>query len=263
MVEQGGGEVPADEVATASAAWIWVPDDGERIDAEDYTLVRYPAYFTDPTQVLRVGGSREPAEMVAEVHEQVRAWGRDEVMWWFPEGVRDDLREHLLGLGARPAETLDVLARPLPGAEVPVPADVEVVPVEDEATARQGLEVDVAVFGGSMPSDAEIAAVVERDRADAAAGTAIKWLALLDGRPVGLAGATLADGVLRLWGGGVLPEMRGRGVYRALLADRLAWGVERGARFALVKGRVETSGPILRRAGFTAYGVERSFSLNS
>ena len=28
---------------------------------------------------------------------------------------------------------------------------------------------------------------------------------------------------------------------------------------ALVKGRVETSGPILRRAGFTAYGDERCY----
>jgi hypothetical protein len=33
---------------------------------------------------------------------------------------------------------------------------------------------------------------------------------------------------------------------------RLAYG----AAMALVKGRVETSGPILRRAGFTAYGQE-------
>jgi hypothetical protein len=28
---------------------------------------------------------------------------------------------------------------------------------------------------------------------------------------------------------------------------------------ALVKGRVETSGPILRRAGFVAHGQERSY----
>jgi hypothetical protein len=30
---------------------------------------------------------------------------------------------------------------------------------------------------------------------------------------------------------------------------------------ALVKGRVATSGPILRRAGFQAYGEERSYRL--
>jgi hypothetical protein len=40
---------------------------------------------------------------------------------------------------------------------------------------------------------------------------------------------------------------------------RLAIARSHGARLALVKGRVETSGPILRRAGFTAYGQERSY----
>ena len=32
-----------------------------------------------------------------------------------------------------------------------------------------------------------------------------------------------------------------------------------GATLALVKGRVETSGPILRRAGFATYGQERCY----
>jgi hypothetical protein len=31
---------------------------------------------------------------------------------------------------------------------------------------------------------------------------------------------------------------------------------------ALVKGRVETSAPVLRRAGFEAYGEERAYRLS-
>ena len=40
---------------------------------------------------------------------------------------------------------------------------------------------------------------------------------------------------------------------------RLRRGLARGARMALVTGRVQTSGPILRRAGFERYGEERSY----
>jgi GNAT superfamily N-acetyltransferase len=65
--------------------------------------------------------------------------------------------------------------------------------------------------------------------------------------------------VARLWGGGVIPEARGRGVYRTMVAARLKYAVENGATMALVKGRVETSGPILRRLGFDVYGQERSY----
>ncbi len=57
----------------------------------------------------------------------------------------------------------------------------------------------------------------------------------------------------------MLREHRGRGIYRALLAARLEYAVRHGATMALVKGRVETSGPILRRAGFAAHGQERSY----
>jgi hypothetical protein len=67
--------------------------------------------------------------------------------------------------------------------------------------------------------------------------------------------------VARLWGGGVVPEARGRGAYRAVLAERLRYACEQGATLALVKGRVETSGPVLRRAGFAAHGQERSYVL--
>ena len=49
-----------------------------------------------------------------------------------------------------------------------------------------------------------------------------------------------------------LPEARHTGVYRALLDHRLRAGVDAGCRMALVKGRVETSAPVLLRAGFAA-----------
>lgn len=80
--------------------------------------------------------------------------------------------------------------------------------------------------------------------------------AYVDGAPLGAAAVTMADGAARLWFASVLEPARGHSVYRALLTARLAYGAAHGATMGLVKGRVSTSGPILWRAGFNAYGQE-------
>ncbi|WP_406234667.1 GNAT family N-acetyltransferase [Nocardia sp. NBC_01009] len=54
-----------------------------------------------------------------------------------------------------------------------------------------------------------------------------------------------------LWGGSTLPEWRGRGIYRALVAARAALAVARGVRFLQVDAS-DDSAPILRRLGFHA-----------
>jgi ribosomal protein S18 acetylase RimI-like enzyme len=52
-----------------------------------------------------------------------------------------------------------------------------------------------------------------------------------------------------LWGGGTLPEWRGRGLYRALVARRAQLAVARGYRYVQVDA-LPTSQPILDRLGF-------------
>lgn len=86
-------------------------------------------------------------------------------------------------------------------------------------------------------------------------------VAYVDGEPAGSGGVTIADGVARLWGGVVAPAWRGRGVYRAVLDARLSYGVTHGTTMALVKGNVATSGPILRKAGFTDFGLESVYAV--
>ena len=86
-------------------------------------------------------------------------------------------------------------------------------------------------------------------------------LSRLDGVAVSTGGCTVADGFVRLWGAATLPDARGRGAYRAVLAGRLRLGAEMGATTALVKGRISTSAPILARAGFEHFGDERGYVL--
>ena len=96
---------------------------------------------------------------------------------------------------------------------------------------------------------------------DLATWTNFRVLACVDGAPACTGGATLNDELAQLWGAVTLPAFRRRGSYRAVLAERLRLARDHGAELALVKGRVETSGPILLRAGFTDYGQERCYWL--
>ena len=52
-----------------------------------------------------------------------------------------------------------------------------------------------------------------------------------------------------LWGGATLPEWRGRGIYRALVAERARLAAERGCRYLEVDAS-DDSRPILERLGF-------------
>lgn len=52
-----------------------------------------------------------------------------------------------------------------------------------------------------------------------------------------------------LFGGGTLPQWRGRGIYRALVAHRAQLAAARGYRYLYVDASSQSS-PILRRLGF-------------
>jgi len=116
-------------------------------------------------------------------------------------------------------------------------------------------------FGGALPPDGQIEANAAKDAATVPAGEGGMLVAYVDGVPSGSGGVTMADGVARLWGGVVVPSARGQGVYRAVLDARLSYAVAHGATMALVKGKIDTSAPILRRAGFAAYGQEPVYDI--
>jgi len=63
-----------------------------------------------------------------------------------------------------------------------------------------------------------------------------------------------------LTGGVVLPEFRGRGVYRALVAARLRDAAASGVGLATTHARVATSAPILARVGFATVCELLSFN---
>ncbi|WP_296604576.1 GNAT family N-acetyltransferase [Nocardioides sp.] len=250
------------EVTAASAAWVWLPDFAVTVETDEYLVVRYPDWFEEPLMLTRLLPRRRPAVVLDEALERARELGPSEILCWVPPDAAAGV-EAMLAERGTPAQTVDVLARDLSagGPDAPLSADLELRWVADVGTLRDYEGVAAEVFGGSLPPDDHLEHEAARATLALATGAAGRAVAYVDAMPVGAGGLTLTDGVARLWGGAVRESHRRRGIYRALLDARLAWGVEHGARFALVKGRVETSAPILRRAGFATYGQERSYRL--
>lgn len=254
----------AADVVAAVGRWSFIPHNAIRVETDEYQVLRLPDWWEQPLELRWIRPARPLEIVLDEVIEGCRQSGLPHVCCWVRLDPPAGLEEALIAWGGRPDETLDVLARSLAdgGPDLDPPA-IEVRWATDETTFADAMRVGGLVFGGEEGADAVDETVVaeefaqERGKVEAGGGGSV--VAYVDGRPVGSAGITLDGPDARLWGGGVVDDMRGRGIYRALLAERLRYAVEHGAELALVKGRVETSGPILRRAGFEVFGQERSY----
>ncbi|QNE18581.1 GNAT family N-acetyltransferase [Kribbella qitaiheensis] len=244
----------------AADDWVWIPPDAEDYIEADYRLTVYP----DRTSVQWSTTERPLDEVIAEVRERAR--GTNPVLRWWVKGHTkpDNTAAILLDHGFELVETVEVLARQLSTADdlrstLNPPSEIEVRPANTPDLIYLAGQIDAEVFDWPAPTPLQLQQ--ESDSAAKAMGSPEtgRYLAYVHNQPIGTAGFTITDGVLRLWGGGVLAKARGRGAYRALLAARCAQGVAKGATLALVKGRIATSAPILRRAGFTSYGTEQCY----
>ena len=254
--------VPAEAVAAASREWVWVPETAVTVETPEYLLVRMPDWFDVQLELLRLDPERPVGDVVDEVIARARELGGPEVHCWAKLHNEPSVDTVLLARGGVLDETLDVLALDLTDGLPDVgPWDqrIDLRWATDAATARDHHEVGMVVFGGEMAPDDELERAAADGRRQLPAGEGGAVVAYLDGAPVGAGGVAQPGDVSRLWGGSVREEARGLGVYRALLDARLRYGRDHGATMALVKGRIQTSGPILRRAGFERYGEERSY----
>lgn len=254
----------AADVLARAAEWVWVPPFARELRTPEYRVVAYPDHFAEPTVAMPAyfGSSREPQDVVDDVLAAVVALGREQVTIM---GLGDltrpvGLEAHLADRGGTLAETLAVLALDLTQAprDLAAPGDVEVRGVAGLETLRDYDRIQTEVFGGTLRTEEELHTSLA---SISDGGRDPMLVAYRHGTAFGTGGFTVAGDVLRLWGAAVVPVARGTGVYRSVLAHRLDVGRALGCRLALVKGRVETSAPVLRRAGFTAYGEERAYRL--
>ncbi|MCT1476614.1 hypothetical protein [Microbacterium sp. p3-SID336] len=250
----------AEEVLRAAAAWAWFPRGSEHV-RDEMLLVRYPERFGGGVRGSQVPSTVSAASVLDAALERTRAWGETVFTFWTNPADGPDLEDELRRRGAEHVDTVTVFARPTTGVGVDVPPGVSAELVRSLDQLREVDAINVPVWG-QQPLDedglrvefAEVAATLRT-------GEGLRVLGRIDGRAVSTGGCTIVDGFTRLWGAATLETDRGRGVYRAVLAERLRQSAARGAATALVKGRVSTSAPILATAGFTRYGEERAYRL--
>lgn len=145
---------------------------------------------------------------------------------------------------------------------VPRPApDVEVRRIEDEQTLRDGWQVMDGAFERTTPhTDDDVQ--IELEACARPDSRIHRFVAYLDGEPVGSAGLNVFPdlGIGLLWGGGTVPHARGRGVYSALVAQRVARAKAAGIGHVGLYARTATSSPIVERQGFARHGTMTYFT---
>ncbi|MFI5606769.1 GNAT family N-acetyltransferase [Amycolatopsis sp. NPDC051903] len=216
--------------------------------------------------VARISGARrgfvvgEPdlgvtgQELAALIERQVRFFAaRGEEFEWKTRAYDRpaELPDCLLAAGFAPEETETVLIAPVDAvtASAPPSAAVTVREAAGRDDLRRIAELSAAVFG----TDAGAVARELLARAAEDDGTTTHVVAEAGERLVSAARLELVRGTTfaGLWGGATRPEWRGRGLYRALVAHRVAAAKARGVRYLQVDA-LPPSRPILERLGFTA-----------
>ena len=223
-----------------------------RVLTERYCLLLGSQPTTTLVSRLRLDPDEVP-EAIHEIREEIARRGHREAIWRVgssatPADLVDRLAAHGFVPSDRPGHephlTSMVLTAPPPAVD-----GVEARRIESAAELKLAHALSAAAFGEEEDElDWDVRFVSER-----AGHTPRTYLAFVDGTPAGAATALVeADcPAVMLIAGGVLPDLRGRGAYRALVRARWEDAVEAGQP-ALVVHAGAMSRPILERLGFHA-----------
>jgi GNAT superfamily N-acetyltransferase len=235
-----GDDFPADSV--------W-----RRVLTDRWCLLLGPVPSSTQVSRLRLDPD-EVAEAIHALRAEIAARGHTSAHWHVGSSATPrDLIDRLVAHGLKPEDHLTALALT---AEPPPVAGVEARRIRnlDEYVAASGITHDV--FATSPDRRAEWESIAEEHFAAERRGTAARfYIAYLDGRAVGAASAVVEEGLPAtiMVGGAVVPDARGRGVYRALVRARWEDSLQAGIAALCVQARV-TSRPILESIGFEPTG---------
>jgi GNAT superfamily N-acetyltransferase len=155
-----------------------------------------------------------------------------------------ELQDRLRAAGMEPGEEEAVLV--VEASSIP-PPEVDVAVARTPELVGAFVELADRVFGDPTPSvQEELLRALEEDEP-----SMLATIVLVDGVPVsgGRIDLPKQGDFAGLFGGVTLPEFRGRGLYRATVAERARIARDRGHRWLYVDA-LPTSRPILERLGF-------------
>jgi GNAT superfamily N-acetyltransferase len=157
-----------------------------------------------------------------------------------------DLPERLRAAGLQPGEEEALMVADADDVpDMAPPEGIRLVEVSDEDGLRDVKAVHDAVFGGDHTP------MIDSMRERLPSGAVVPVLAMAGDQAVCAARVDFHIGTdfASLWGGGTLPEWRGKGIYRALVSLRAQRAREREFRY-LRTDALPTSRPILEKLGF-------------
>lgn len=194
----------------------------------------------------------EPATAGERIEEQIRYfYGIGQAFEWklfdfdTPASLKQLLEARGFGCGA--PEAFLVLALDRWSDDRPAPTEVRIEKIRDEPGIQNFVAVQEAVWNQNLAADF---ARYGREL-HATPDVTSFYCAYAGNRPVAAGRIEFPAGLsfASLWTGSVVPALRGRGVYSALLAARLNEAKARGYRYVTVDA-APMSRPILLRKGF-------------
>ena len=205
-------------------------------------------------------------EVINEVHAVVSPHHLP-VMWVIdPETTPANFADHLAAHEIFPepgAPEVAVMVLPI-DANIDPPS-IDGLEMHDALATLEAFRsadlVNAAAFGDPQrgTTQEQMAAQERRRQHALAAGNRRVLLATVDGQPAASAGLTLYPPLgAFITGGAVMPQFRGRGIYRALLTARLEMAREAGVPGLGVWGG-PMSAPILAKVGFEKVGWRRFY----
>jgi GNAT superfamily N-acetyltransferase len=246
--------IEADQVATrvlAPEVPVEIHDDPDAT----WGIAGYP----DPYRNMVVSARFAPGDVdrrIREIGAAYAARGTGFLWWVAPFHTPLDLGDRLLRAGLRfegtaPAMAIDLAA--LPRDEAPPPG-LEIVPVRDAATLAEFIDVLAAEMGvpdgAPNPAARHHAALLEAiPRTLPGEPVPLRYLGRIDGRAVATSRIAIAAGVAGLYAVATLPDVRGRGIGRAMTLAALGAGRSIGLRIGVLQAS-DSGLPVYRRLGF-------------
>jgi ribosomal protein S18 acetylase RimI-like enzyme len=233
---------------------FWLPDEATAIDRPELMAVHAsrPLRHLNAVYRTRAPAARLPA-LIAEIEPLHRRFGS---RWTVADTVDvAALEEALDAAGYAPVDVHDARVIAVADFALRPVAGVEVRRVDTEAALRDCWRVNEIAFGRDGDyTERDVA--IELAQCAGESGRVHRFVGYDGGEPVCSAGINLYPDHRFgfLWGGGTVPAARGKGIYSAVVAARVAAAVARGIDFVGLYARVGSSSPIVARQGFDAVG---------
>jgi GNAT superfamily N-acetyltransferase len=193
-------------------------------------------------------------ETIADARRALRERGYTGCVWVIgpscePKGLAELLRARGFGRATEPPYEPELEAMVLVQPPRPTRCEAAARLVRDYDEYLAALEIAMKTFDVSKEGVAGWMAAAPELYKQQDGVTRMTLIAYVDGRPAGFAWACAATNGLLLCGSGVLPEVRGRGAYRALLEARWKVAVAIGKPVLAIHAGA-MSRPVLERCGF-------------